>query len=72
MCIRDRLLGVAVGTFFTGAEFTVNRMNMAAVGGDTAISQWATPWHGLEAVSYTHLDVYKRQSSSTCPRPDCG
>lgn len=37
------LLGVAVGTFFTGAEFTVNRMNMAAVGGDTAISQWATP-----------------------------
>ena len=45
------LLGVAVGTFFTGAEFTVNRMNMAAVGGDTAISQWATPWHGLEAMT---------------------
>jgi cytochrome d ubiquinol oxidase subunit II len=45
------LLGVAVGTFFTGAEFTVNRMNMAAVGGDTAISQWATPWHGLEAIA---------------------
>ena len=45
------LLGVAVGTFFTGAEFTDNRMNMAAVGGDTAISQWATPWHGLEALT---------------------
>ena len=45
------LLGVAVGTFFTGAKFTVNRMNMAAVGGDTAISQWATPWHGLEALT---------------------
>ena len=45
------LLGVAVGTFFTGAEFTVNRMNMAAVGGDTAISPWATPWHGLEALT---------------------
>ena len=45
------LLGVAVGTFFTGAEFTVNRMNMAAVGGDTAISQWAPPWHGLEALT---------------------
>ena len=45
------LLGVAVGTFFTGAEFTVNRMNIAAVGGDTAISQWATPWHGLEALT---------------------
>ncbi len=45
------LLGVAVGTFFTGAEFTVNRMNMADVGGNTAISQWATPWHGLEALT---------------------
>ena len=45
------LLGVAVGTFFTGAEFTVNRMNMAAVGGNTAISQWTTPWHGLEALT---------------------
>ncbi len=45
------LLGVAVGTFFTGAEFTVNRMNMAAVGGNTAISQWTRPWHGLEALT---------------------
>ena len=49
--VAGPLLGVAVGTFFTGAEFTVNRMNMAAVGGDTAISQWATPWHGLEALT---------------------
>lgn len=45
------LLGVAVGTFFTGAEFVVNRMNIADVGGNTAISQWATPWHGLEALT---------------------
>lgn len=44
------LLGVAVGTFYTGAMFTVNRMNMASIGGDTAISQWTTAWHGLEAL----------------------
>lgn len=45
------LLGVAVGTFFTGAEFTVDRMNIADLGGNTSISQWATPWHGLEALA---------------------
>lgn len=47
------LLGMAVGTLFTGAEFTVDRLNLAnAAGGDSAvISQWATPWHGLEAAA---------------------
>ncbi len=45
------LLGTAVGTLFTGANFTVDRFNMASVGGDTAISQWQSPWHGLEAVA---------------------
>ena len=45
------LLGVAVGTFFTGAPFTVDRMNMVDAGGDTAISQWSTAWHGLEALA---------------------
>lgn len=45
------LLGVAVGTFFTGANFTVNRLNLANVGGDTTISQWTTPWRGLDALS---------------------
>ncbi|MDE7069531.1 MAG: cytochrome d ubiquinol oxidase subunit II [Alistipes sp.] len=44
------LLGTAVGTLFTGANFTVDRLNMADLGGDTTISQWTTPWHGLEAV----------------------
>lgn len=44
------LLGTAVGTFFTGAPFTVDRLNLAELGGNPAISQWATPWHGLEAV----------------------
>ena len=45
------LIGTAVGTFFTGAEFTVDRLNLANQGGAAVISQWATPWHGLEAVA---------------------
>jgi cytochrome bd ubiquinol oxidase subunit II len=34
------LIGVAVATFFTGAQFSLNMMNQV---------KWATPWHGLEA-----------------------
>ena len=46
------LLGTAVGTLFTGANFTVDRLNLAnpAAGGDAVISQWTTAWHGLEAL----------------------
>lgn len=44
------LIGVAVGTFFTGANFTVDKGNLLNFGGDTIISQWASPWRGLEAV----------------------
>ena len=44
------LLGTAVGTLFTGANFTVDRLNLANIGGDTTISQWANRWYGLEAV----------------------
>ena len=35
------LIGVAVATFFTGANFSINEMNMG---------KWDTPWHGLEAL----------------------
>ncbi|MBR6285422.1 MAG: cytochrome d ubiquinol oxidase subunit II, partial [Bacteroidaceae bacterium] len=41
------LLGIAVSTFFHGAEFTVDR-NVMGTGG--VISSWASSWHGLEAV----------------------
>ncbi len=44
------LLGMAVGTLFTGGWFTVDRLNIAQLGGNTTISQWTTPWHGLEAL----------------------
>lgn len=46
------LLGTAVGTLFSGAFFTVDRLNLANQGGAAVISQWTTPWHGLEAVVY--------------------
>ena len=35
------LIGVAVATLFTGAMFSLNRMNQV---------HWATPWYGLEAL----------------------
>ena len=44
------LLGVAVATFFTGANFTVNFSNIASQQGNV-ISQWTSPWHGLEAIA---------------------
>lgn len=44
------LIGTAVATFFTGANFTVDTMNLANIGGNTTISQWTNPWRGLEAV----------------------
>ena len=43
------LVGTAVGTFFFGAEFVVNK-NAIADPSMPVISTWATPWHGLEAV----------------------
>jgi len=45
------LIGTAVGTFFTGSEFSVNKENLTALetGELPIISSWETPWHGLEA-----------------------
>lgn len=45
------LIGTAVGTFFTGSAFSVNKMNlMDLTSGSNAISVWEGPAHGLEAV----------------------
>ncbi len=43
------LLGIAVGTFFTGSEFSIDKMNLTKVY-SSAISRWETPYYGLEAV----------------------
>lgn len=47
------VLGAAVGTFFTGAEFVVNREAMSSADVQSfspVISTWANAWHGLEAL----------------------
>ena len=44
------LLGTAVGTFFHGANFVVNKDVMGEQLAP-AISSWTTGWHGLEAVA---------------------
>lgn len=45
------LLGTAVGTFFTGSDFTVAKMNLTNIDeGFATISSWGSAWHGLEAV----------------------
>jgi len=49
-CLAPLLIGTAVGTFFTGSQFIVDK---GAVGDIAApvISRWANSWHGLEAVA---------------------
>ncbi len=50
-CLGPLLLGVAVGTFFTGANFVVDTANVGNIHPAAAtISHWTTPWRGLEAV----------------------
>jgi cytochrome d ubiquinol oxidase subunit II len=43
------LLGTAVGTFFTGSEFVINKENLTNPM-MPIISQWINPLHGLEAL----------------------
>ncbi len=43
------LIGTAVGTLFSGAEFVVDKASLTDVG-MPVISRWANPLHGLEAV----------------------
>ena len=44
------LIGTAVGTFFTGSSFVVNKDAVADLGAPV-ISRWMGEWGGLEAVS---------------------
>lgn len=43
------LIGVAIATFFTGSDFTINKGNITNQLAP-AISTWQNPWHGLEAL----------------------
>ena len=51
------LLGIAVGTFFTGSDFSVDKLRLAE-SGNNVISQWKGPAHGLEAaLNLTNLSL---------------
>ncbi|MEA5005927.1 MAG: cytochrome d ubiquinol oxidase subunit II [Rikenellaceae bacterium] len=43
------LIGVAVGTFFTGGSFVMDKMSITETFRPT-ISYWTNGWHGLEAI----------------------
>jgi cytochrome d ubiquinol oxidase subunit II len=47
------LIGTAVGTFFTGSDFTVNKVAIADPA-SPVISTWGNGWHGLEALTNYH------------------
>jgi len=48
-CLAPLLIGTAVGTFFTGSPFVVNKNAVADLGAPV-ISRWMGEWGGLEAV----------------------
>ena len=47
------LVGTAVGTFFTGSHFVVNKAAIANPA-SPVISTWTNAWHGLEALGQGH------------------
>ena len=47
------LVGTAVGTFFTGSDFTVNKLAITDHA-SPVISTWGNGWHGLEALGQYH------------------
>ena len=47
------LVGTAVGTFFTGSDFTVDKAAIADPS-SPVISTWGSAWHGLEALAQPH------------------
>ncbi|MBR4043377.1 MAG: cytochrome d ubiquinol oxidase subunit II [Bacteroidaceae bacterium] len=49
-CLAPLLIGTAVGTFFTGSGFIVNKNAVADLGAPV-ISRWVGEWGGLEAVA---------------------
>lgn len=50
------LIGTAVATFFTGSEFSMEKINLTNLTGERMpiISSWETPYHGLEAALNFH------------------
>ena len=49
-CLAPLLIGTAVGTFYTGSQFIVNKNAVIDIA-SPVISRWTNEWHGLEAVA---------------------
>ena len=49
-CLAPLLIGTAVGTFFTGSDFYVDKNAVSDIA-SPVISRWGNSWHGLEAVA---------------------
>lgn len=49
-CLAPLLIGTAVGTFFTGSDFYVDKSAVTDIA-SPVISRWGSAWHGLEAVT---------------------
>ena len=49
-CLAPLLIGTAVGTFFTGSQFIVDKNAVGDIGAPV-ISRWCSDWRGLEAVA---------------------
>ena len=49
-CLAPLLIGTAVGTFFTGSQFIVDKNAVGDIGAPV-ISRWCSVWRGLEAVA---------------------
>ena len=49
-CLAPLLIGTAVGTFFTGSDFYVDKNAVSDIA-SPVISRWGSTWHGLEAVA---------------------
>ena len=47
------LVGTAVGTFFTGSDFKVDKLSIVDPS-NPVISTWGNTWHGLEALGQPH------------------
>ena len=47
------LVGTAVGTFFTGSDFKIDKLAIADPSAPV-ISVWGNGWHGLEAIAQPH------------------
>lgn len=47
------VVGTAVGTFFTGSNFTVNKLAITDLSAPV-ISTWGSSWRGLEALAQPH------------------